>query len=182
MEATTGNILAGAYPIARPFNVVTAGELTDPLALDFLAFILSLDGQAVVTEDGLVSIATDKTSAYTSSNLNGKLSVGGSTSVAPVMELLAEAYTMLNPEAQIDVQATGSTAGVTGALDGTYAIGMASRNLKDSEKEAGALAVALGIDGIAVIVNPENPLENLTLEQIRQVFTGEIITWAELAQ
>ncbi len=181
VEATTGNILNGSYPIARPFNVVTKGELSDPLALDFLAFILSRDGQAVVTEDGLVSVATDETAAYAPSNRSGKLSVGGSTSVAPVMELLAEAYTALNPDVQIDVQATGSTAGVTGALDGAYGIGMASRALKSSEKEAGALGTAIGIDGIAVIVHPENPLEDLSIEEVRQIFVGEITVWAELA-
>ena len=182
VEATTANILGGVYPIARPFNVVTRGELTDPLAIDFLAFILSLEGQAVVTEDGLVSVATYATSAYVPAGLSGKLSVGGSTSVAPVMELLAEAYTALNPNVQIDVQATGSTAGVTGALDGTYGIGMASRSLKASEKDAGALGLAIGIDGIAVIVNPENPLEELSLEQVRKIFTGEVTTWDQLAE
>jgi phosphate transport system substrate-binding protein len=182
VEATTENILNGTYPIARPFNVVTRGELTDPLAIDFLSFIMSKEGQSVVVDDGVVSIATDMTAAYAPAMLSGKLSVGGSTSVSPVMELLAEAYAKLNPDVQIDVQATGSTAGVTGALDGTYGIGMASRNLKDSEKEAGALATAIGIDGIAVIVSPKNPLEDLSLEQIRQVFTGEITTWTELAQ
>ncbi len=180
VEASTENILSGAYSIARPFNVVTRGELTDPLAADFFSFIMSLDGQAVVSEDGLVSVSTDQTAAYVPAGMSGKLTVGGSTSVSPVMELLSEAYTALNPDVQIDIQATGSSAGVTGALDGTYDIGMASRGLKDSEKEAGAMAAAIGIDGIAVIVHPANPMEDLTLEQVRQIFTGEVTVWADL--
>lgn len=182
VQATTGNILNGAYPIARPFNIVTRGELTDPLAADFFSFIMSLDGQAVIIGDGLVSVSTDQTAAFIPARLSGKLTVGGSTSVSPVMELLAEAYTALNPDVQIDIQSTGSSAGVTGALDGTYDIGMASRGLKDSEKDAGALAAAIGIDGIAVIVNPANPLEDLTLEQVRQIFTGEVTSWADLGK
>lgn len=182
VEATTEHILDGSYPIARPFNVVTKGELTDELAIDFLAFVMSLEGQEVVKSDGLVSVATEETKSYTPANLKGVLVVGGSTSVAPVMELLGEAYSALNPEVEVDVQSTGSTAGVTGAMDGTYAIGMASRTLKSSEIEAGALGIAIGIDGIAVITATQNPVEDLTLEQVRQVFTGEVTTWDAISK
>lgn len=180
VEASTENILNNTYPIARPFNVVTKGELTDELAKDFYAFIMSKEGQAVVAEDGLVPVGNDETPSYTASGLKGVVVVGGSTSVAPVMELLGEAYTALNPEVEVDVQSTGSSAGVTGALDGTYMIGMASRALKDSEIEAGALGTAIGIDGIAVIAAPQNPVEDLSLEQVRQIFTGEVTTWDAL--
>lgn len=182
VEPTTENILNKTYPIARPFNVVTKGEITDPIAKDFMAFVMSKEGQAVVAEDGLVPVSTEETPSYTASKLSGSLVVGGSTSVALVMELLAEAYTALNPDVEIDVQSTGSSAGVTGALDGTYTLGMASRELKDSEKESGAVPVVIGIDGIAVIKNPANPLNDLTLEQVRQIFTGEITTWADVIQ
>ncbi len=182
VEATTEHILDGTYAIARPFNVVTKGELTDPLSIDFMAFVMSKEGQEVVAGDGLVPVATEETPSYTPAGLKGVLVVGGSTSVAPVMELLGEAYTALNPEVEVDVQSTGSTAGVTGALDGTYMIGMASRTLKDSEVEAGALGVAIGIDGIAVITAAGNPTIDLTLEQVRQVFVGEITTWNELSK
>ncbi len=178
VDASTENILNGSYPIARPFNVVTKGELTDELAKDFLAFVMSKEGQAVVAADGLVPVSNDETPSYTASGLKGVLVVGGSTSVAPVMELLGEAYAALNPEVEVDVQSTGSSAGVTGALDGTYAIGMASRALKSSETEAGAVGLAIGIDGIAVIVNPANSLEDLSVEQVRKVFTGEVTVWA----
>lgn len=181
VEATTENILNETYPIARPFNIVTKGDVTDELSKDFIAFIMSKQGQAVAAEDGLVPAASEAME-YKASGLKGTLVVGGSTSVSPVMEILAEAYIELNPEVEIDVQATGSSAGVTGALDGTYMIGMASRALKDSEKEAGAQAMAIGIDGIAVIVAPANTTEDLSLEQIRQIFVGEIKTWAELSK
>ena len=181
VEASTENILNNTYPIARPFNIVTKGEATDELAKDFIAFIMSKQGQEEVANDGLVPVANDAPE-YKPAGLKGTLVVGGSTSVAPVMELLGEAYTALNPEVEVDVQSTGSTAGVTGALDGTYMIGMASRALKDSEVEAGALGLAIGIDGIAVIVSPENPTEDLTLEQVRQIFVGEVTTWAELSK
>lgn len=179
VEPSTENILNKTYPIARPFNVVTKGELTDELALDFMAFVMSKQGQEVVAEDGLVPVANEAPE-YEAKGLKGVLVVGGSTSVAPVMELLGEAYTALNPEVEVDVQSTGSTAGVTGALDGTYTIGMASRELKDSETEAGALGTPIGIDGIAVITAPQNPVEDLTLEQVRQIFVGEITTWADV--
>ncbi|MDD4079801.1 MAG: substrate-binding domain-containing protein [Eubacteriales bacterium] len=182
VEATTENILNGTYRIARPFNAVTRGELTDPLAVDFMQFVLSKEGQAIVMEDGLVSDVNNETPSYTAANLAGSLTVGGSTSVAPVMELLAEAYMEYNPDAVIEVQSTGSSAGVTGALDGTYDIGMASRALKDSEMEKGAEAIVIGTDGIAVVVNLNNPVEDITVEQVRQVFTGEVAVWADLAR
>ena len=173
-------ILDGSYPIARPFNIVTKGELTDELAIDFLAFVLSVQGQEIVAEDGLVPVKNEETQEYKPQNLKGTLVVGGSTSVAPVIELLKEAYEALNPEVEVDVQSTGSSAGVTGALDGTYALGMASRDLKDSEKENGARPVVIGVDGIALIKNPANPIADLSLEQVKGIFTGEIRTWSEL--
>jgi len=182
VEASTENILDGSYKIARPFNVVTNGESENPLVVDFLSFILSQEGQAVVADDGLVSGATAETPGYQAAALSGSLTVGGSTSVAPVMEILAEAYMALNPDVLVEVQSTGSSAGVTGALDGTYDIGMASRELKDSEVEKGALGIVIGTDGIAVVVNLANPLDDITIQQVRQVFTGEVTTWAELNQ
>lgn len=136
----------------------------------------------MVGANGLVPVATDETPAYEAANLEGKLTVGGSTSVTPVMEKLKEAYEVLNPKVVIDIQSTGSTAGVTGAMDGTYQIGMASRELKDSETEAGALGTAIAMDGIAVIVHPDNPIQDMAVEQVRQVFTGEITTWNGLSK
>lgn len=182
VTASTEDILNQSYPIARPFNVVTKGGLTDEIASDFYAYILSKEGQAVVGEHGLVPVTAEETPAYAGNVLSGKLTVGGSTSVAPIMEKLIEAYNVLNPGVIIDLQSTGSTAGVTSVLDGTYQIGMASRELKDSEKESGALGIAIAMDGIAVIVHPDNPIEDMTVEQVRQVFTGEITTWDALSE
>lgn len=181
VEASPENILNNTYPIARPFNLVFNGEITDEIAKDFMAYVMSREGQEVVASDGLVPVSNEETPSYTApAGLSGTLVVGGSTSVAPVMELLAEAYIKLNPGVTIDVQATGSSAGVTGALDGTYTLGMASRDLKSSEKDNGAVAMVIGIDGIAVIKNPVNPIENLTMDQVRLIFTGEITTWADV--
>lgn len=178
--ASTEDILSQAYPIARPFNIVTKGELTDEIAKDFYAFIMSKEGQKVVGDNGLVPVDTAETPAYEGKALEGKLTVGGSTSVTPIMEKLAEAYNVLQPKVVIDLQSTGSTAGVTGTLDGTYQLGMASRGLKDSEKGNGAVGTVIAMDGIAVIVHPDNPIEDLTVEQIRQVFIGEVTTWDAL--
>ena len=180
--ASTQDIMNKTYPIARPFNVVTKGELENEIAIDFFHFIMSKEGQEVVGANGLVPVAADATVSYQAKDVEGQLNVGGSTSVAPVMEKLMEAYTALNPKVVIDIQSTGSTAGVTGPLDGTYDIGMASRELKGSEVEAGAVAHVLGMDGIAVIVHPDNPLEDISMEQVRAVFVGETTTWDALNQ
>lgn len=180
VAASTEDILNGSYPVARPFNVVTNGEATDEVAKDFLAFIFSKEGQEVVAANGLVPVSTEETVAYEAAKVSGKITVGGSTSVTPVMEKLKEAYEALNPDVTIELQSTGSSAGVKNALNGTYTIGMASRGLKDSEIAEGALGQVIAMDGIAVIVNPANSLEDVELEQIRQIFTGEITTWDEL--
>ena len=169
----------GTYTLARPFNIVTNGEATDPLAVDFLAFCLSADGQAIATEEGY--IGADGAPAFEGALPAGSITVGGSSSVSPVMEKLIEAYKALNADANIEMLTTDSTIGVSGALDGTYTIGMASRELKDSEIEAGAVAQVLAMDGIAVIVNPANPIADMTTDQIKSVYVGEAITWDELA-
>lgn len=169
----------GTYTLARPFNIVTNGEATDPLAVDFLNFCLSADGQAIATEEGY--IGADGAPAFEGTLPAGSITVGGSSSVSPVMEKLIEAYKALNADANIEMLTTDSTIGVSGALDGTYTIGMASRELKDSEVEAGAVAQVLAMDGIAVIVNPANPIADMTTDQIKSVYVGEAITWDELA-
>ena len=136
----------------------------------------------MVAANGLVPVSTEETKAYEAAKVEGKLTVGGSTSVTPVMEKLIEAYNAINSKVVIDLQSTGSTAGVTGALDGTYQIGMASRELKESEVANGATGHVLAMDGIAVIVNPANPLEDVTVDQVRQIFTGEVTTWDALSK
>ena len=176
-SATAENVKSGEYKIARPFNVATKGDATG-VASDFLTFILSEDGQKVVEDNGYISQGNN--GKYTASNQSGKITVGGSSSVTPVMEKLKEAYVKLNPNVKIDVQQSDSTSGMTGTKDGVYDIGMASRELKDSEKEAGLVPTVIAMDGIAVIVNKGNAVDNITSEQILKIYTGEITLWSEV--
>ena len=177
VEATTDNVKSGDYKVARPFNIVTNGELSEA-AQDFVNFIMSDEGQAVVEENGYISQGSN--GAYTASGISGEISVAGSSSVTPVMEKLSEAYRALNPDVTIEVQMNDSTTGVTSAIDGICDIGMASRELKDSGLEAGVTPTVIAMDGIAVIVNNENPVANLTTEQVGGIFTGEITDWADV--
>ena len=149
-EATTDNVKSGEYKVSRPFNIATKGDTTG-VASDFIKFILSADGQAVVEKNGYIS--EGNTGAYKASGQKGKITIGGSSSVTPVMEKLKEAYVKLNPDVTIDVQQNDSSSGMKGAIDGIYDIGMASRDVKDSEKEAGLNSIKIALDGIAVIVN-----------------------------
>ena len=177
VEATVDNVKNGTYTLARPFNIATKGEPTG-VAADFINFIMSADGQAIVTEEGYITI-NDNAEAFTSDGSSGQIAVGGSSSVSPVMEKLIEAYKAVNPNAQIDLQTSDSTSGMTGAMDGTFAIGMASRELKD-EEAAELTGQAIAMDGIAVIVNTANTVEDLTMDQIRGIYVGEITDWADV--
>ena len=167
----------GTYTLARPFNIVTNGEPTDEAAIDFIGFCMSADGQALATEEGYIG---GEGAEYTSTQPSGNITVGGSSSVSPLMEKLIEAYAEVNPNATIELLTTDSTTGVTGALDGTYTIGMASRELKDEEVSSGAAATVLAMDGIAVVVNPANSINDLSVEQIKSIYTGETLAWSEL--
>ena len=167
----------GSYTLARPFNIVTNGEPTDEAAIDFIGFCMSADGQALATEEGYIG---GEGAEYTSTQPSGSLTVGGSSSVSPLMEKLIEAYAEVNPNVTIELLTTDSTTGVTGALDGTYSIGMASRELKDTETAEGATATVLAMDGIAVVVNPANSINDLSVEQIKSIYTGETLAWSEL--
>lgn len=176
-EAAVDNVKNGTYAAARPFNIATKGD-PEGLAKDFIDFIMSEEGQAVVEENGYVSQGS--TGAFEGTLPEGKITVGGSSSVTPVMEKLKEAYTEWNADAVIEVQQSDSTTGMTSAIDGTYDIGMASRELKDSESELTSTTIAM--DGIAVIVNKENPVNAMTSEEVRKIYTGEITDWSEVAQ
>ena len=175
VEATADNVKNGTYPICRPFNIATKGDLSDA-AKDFIAFIQSDEGQQVVTDKGCVS--TGSTGAFTSSNPTGTVVVEGSSSVTPVMEKLAEAYMALNSGVTVKVQQSDSSTGMTSAIEGLCDIGMASREVKDSEKEQGLDVTTICMDGIAVVVNNDSTVDNLSLEQIRQIFTGEVTDWS----
>ncbi len=167
----------GSYKVSRPFNIATKAEISD-LAQDFINFILSAQGQAVVEDHGYISQGNN--GDFTSNGATGKIVVGGSSSVTPVMEKLKEAYTALNANAVIEIQQSDSTTGMNDAIEGICDIGMASRELKDSELEAGLQNTVIALDGIAVIVNNDNPLEGVTSEQVMKIYTGEITNWSEL--
>ena len=176
-EATVDNIKDGTYKISRPFNIVTKEGLSD-VAADFVKYIMSEDGQAVVEDNGYISQGNE--GAYEASGLSGKITVAGSSSVTPVMEKLKEAYVAVNPDVEIEVQQSDSTTGVTSAIEGICDIGMASRELKDSETSEGVSATAIALDGIAVIVNQNNPISDMTSEQVRSIFTGETQDWSDI--
>lgn len=178
VQATVENIKAGEYKVARPFNIATLAE-TSQLAQDFIAFIMSADGQAVIEENGYIAVAEDA-AAFEGGNVSGKLVIAGSSSVTPVMEKLKEAYEAINSDAEIELQQSDSSSGMTSTLDGVCDIGMASRELKDSELEAGLTSLTIAMDGIAVIVSPENPTEELSAEQVRGIYMGEITDWSEV--
>lgn len=176
VEATAENVKSGEYKVARPFNIVTGSQLSD-VALDFVDFIMSSDGQAVVEEEGYIAVE-DGASAYTGSGMSGKIVLAGSSSVTPVMEKLAEAYRAINSGVSIEVNQSDSTTGVNMATEGTCDIGMASRELKDSEN--GVEATVIAQDGIAVIVNNGSSVDDLTSDQIKNIYTGDLATWEDV--
>ena len=175
-EATAENVKSGTYKVARPFNIVTKDGVSD-VAQDFIDYIMSSDGQKVVEENGCISVA-DNAGSYKASGKSGKIVISGSSSVTPVMEKLAEAYKALNPDVAIEVNQSDSTTGVNMATEGTCDIGMVSRELKDSE--SGVKATVIAQDGIAVIVNPDASIDELTSDQVKGIYTGELTTWEDV--
>ncbi len=178
VSPSVSSIKNGTYKISRPFNIVTKETGLSENASDFIRFILSSDGQAIVEANGYISAAQNP--AYIATGKKGKITVAGSSSVTPVMEKLAEAYEKLNPEIKIEVQMSDSTTGVNSALNGVCEIGMASRELKDSEKAKGALQTKIAIDGIAVIINKENPTESATIQSVKDLYIGTISKWGDV--
>lgn len=178
VAASVENVKTGDYKVVRPFNIATKSDVSEA-AQAFIDFILSADGQAVVEANGYIA-AVDGAEAFAGSDVSGKVVVAGSSSVTPVMEKLREAYLALNPNAEIEVQQSDSTAGMTAAIDGVCDIGMASRELKDSEMEAGLNSTVIARDGIAVIVSNDNPAAGLTVDQVRAIYMGEITDWDEV--
>lgn len=174
IEASVDNIKSGTYQIARPFNIAT-GENVSDVAADFIKYIMSEEGQKVVEDSGYISRGNE--GAYQAAGVSGKIVVAGSSSVTPVMEKLKEAYVILNPDVTVEVQQSDSTTGMTSAIEGVCDIGMASRALKDSELEAGLTPAVIAMDGIAVIVNHDSPVEELTSDQVKAIFTGETADW-----
>lgn len=180
VEANAENVSNDTYKVSRPFNIVTGKEVSDS-AQDFINFIMSAEGQQVIEDNGYIKKDAEAP-AYEGGNASGTITVAGSSSVAPVMEKLKEAYEKLNADVTVEVQQSDSTTGVTSAIEGVCDIGMASRELKPEEEEQGVTGQVIAIDGIAVIVNNTNELEDMTSEQVKAIFTGETTEWAELAE
>lgn len=177
VEATAENVKNGTYKVSRPFNIAYKEDKLSDVAKDFISYIMSNEGQAVIADNGYISV--DVSNSYTASGLEGKIVLAGSTSVAPVMEKLAEEYMKLNEKVTIEIQQSGSSAGMTSAIEDACDIGMASRDVKASELEKGLTSTTMAVDGIAVIVNKDNTLaDDLTSEQIKGIYLGEITTWS----
>jgi phosphate transport system substrate-binding protein len=176
--ATTANVKNGSYKIQRPFNIVTKGGVSDA-AQDFIDFIMSSDGQKVVEDNHYITV-DEAAPAFSSNGASGQVVVAGSSSVTPVMEKLKEAYTAVNPNVKIEIQTTDSSSGIKATGDGTCDIGMASRELKDSETASGLEPTVIAKDGIAVIVNLGLPVDSLTSAQVKAIFTGDASRWEDL--
>ena len=178
VEASVENIKSGDYTIARPFNIAT-GETVTEAAQAFIDYILSAEGQAVVEANGYIAVS-DAAEPFAGSTVEGKIVVAGSSSVTPVMEKLKEAYQEINPNAEIEIQQSDSSSGMNSVRDGVCDIGMASRELKDSELEAGLTPTVIAMDGIAVIVSNDSEISGLTSDQVRAIYMGEITDWSEV--
>lgn len=178
-EATAENIENGSYKVSRPFNIAVKKDLNNEVAKDFMSFIMSTEGQKVVADEKYIAVADVKD--YAGTKPSGSCVVGGSSSVSPLMEKLIEAYKAVNPNASIELQTSDSTTGMTSTIEGSYDIGMASRELK--EEEAAELEpTVIATDGIAVVVNNANPLDELSADQVKDIYVGNVSTWDEIAK
>ena len=178
VEPTVDNVKNETYKIARPFNIAYKEDALSDAAKDFINYIMSSEGQQIITDNGYISI--DGAQPYSGNNTGGKIVIAGSSSVSPVMEKLAEAYKKINADADIEIQTNDSTTGMTSAADGVGDIGMASRELKDNELESGLTPLVIAMDGIAVIVNNDNPASDISSDEIKSIYIGEIGNWESI--
>ena len=178
VEASAENVKNGTYKVSRPFNIATTEDVSD-VAQDFIDYIMSAEGQAIVEEAGCITV-NEEAEAYAGTKPEGNVVVAGSSSLTPVMEKLKEGYEAINTGAEIEIQQSDSTTGMESAISGVCDIGMASRALKDSETSEGLVGQEIALDGIAVIVNKGNALEDITSDQVKQIYTGEVTNWEDL--
>ena len=178
VEPTVDNVKNETYKIARPFNIAYKEDALSDAAKDFINYIMSREGQQIITDNGYISI--DGAQPYSGNNTGGKIVIAGSSSVSPVMEKLAEAYKKINADADIEIQTNDSTTGMTSAADGVCDLGMASRELKDNELESGLTPLVIAMDGIAVIVNNDNPASDISSDEIKSIYIGEIGNWESI--
>lgn len=178
-EATAENIKAGKYKVSRPFNIAVKKDMKNEVAKDFINYVMSEEGQKIVSDNGYIPV--DGAKPYSGKKVSGKVVVGGSSSVSPVMEKLIEGYKAVNSKANVELQTTDSTTGMTSTIDGSYDIGMASRDLKDDEA-AKLQNTVIATDGIAVIVNKNNTTDELSADQVKSIYTGDATTWDEVVK
>lgn len=179
-EPSVANIKNGTYQVFRPFNIATKGDVSE-VTQDFINFILSKEGQEVIVKSGCIDVV-EGAAAFAGTNPAGKIKISGSSSVSPTMQKLKEAYLAINPNAEIEIQTNDSSTGMNNTIDGICDIGMASREVKDSEIEKGITPVIIANDGVAVIVNKENPAENMTKEQVESIYTGKVTKWSDIVK
>lgn len=177
VSASVENVKNGTYKFSRPFNIITKGG-NKPAVQDFINFIMSSEGQNVIEKNNYISVNQGKT--FESNMSCEKIVIAGSSSVSPVIEKLKEEYQKINPNVQIDIQTNDSSTGIKAVTQGICDIGMSSRNLKVSESDSGLSSLTIALDGIAVIVNNANPLTNISIENIKKIYTGEILYWKDL--
>lgn len=169
------SIKDGSYKISRPFNIATKATVSEP-AENFINYVLSTEGQKTIAQLGYVG-AVENSSPFTGVRGKGTVKIAGSSSVSPVIERLAEEYEKINPDVNIEVNTNDSSTGMTSTAEGVVDIGMASRELKESEIKKGLTGIAIAKDGIAVVINKENTVTDITLEQLKSIYTGEVTTW-----
>lgn len=177
VEPSTQAVKSGEYKLQRPFNIAYINGSLSDTAKDFVSYIMSTDGAKIIDGEGYIS--TDTQTTYKASGKKGTVTLAGSTSVAPLMNVLADQYKALNPDVKIEIQESGSSAGIQSAIEGAVDIAMSSRDLKDDEAKT-LQATQIALDGIAVIANKENSATNITSQQVKQVYTGEITSWSEI--
>ncbi len=177
VKANAENIKNGTYKASRPFNIAVKENLSKEAA-DFIDFIMSKEGQEVIEDNGYVS--KENNGSYSGGKISGKIKIAGSSSVAPVMEKLKEAYIKINPDAGVEIQQNDSTTGMTSVAEGICDIGMASRALKQSELDKGLIPKEIAMDGIAVIVSNESQYISLSSQDIKAIYTGQKKSWSEI--
>lgn len=173
------SIKDGTYPVYRPFLVCSGGTLPAQ-AEDFLAYILSREGQEIIASEGYIPPSDGGKPYELKKGLSGRILLAGSTSVAPVVQALADSYRQIHENVEIEIQQTGSGAGIAAALEGVCDLGLSSRSLTEEERAEGLQEQVIALDGIVVIVNHANRIDDMTKEQIRRIFTGEITDWRQL--
>lgn len=174
---STQTVKDGSYKLQRPFNIAYNETSLSDAAKDFIRYIMSTQAAEVINEEGY--IAMDTAEDYKASGLSGTVTLAGSTSVAPLMNVLADKYEILNPNVKIEIQESGSSAGIQSAIEGAVNIAMSSRNLKDEESKVLA-SKKIALDGIAVIVNSSNGLNNITSAHLKDIYTGKVTKWEEV--